>query len=290
MRGLKEILVLDKVDDPNEKKEIRFTIEMKYNLLLGKPPGWGALPDWTVKPSDTALVHYGTAVKGGKPKGLVISHGNLISNVLQAEAVLGSLSKADVLLSAVPYFHLDVWTLINNVAIHKGAKSVTVLSTTLASFLDAVLKHQVTIARVSSALLTELAGVPKADLGSLKRIITDVSLDKTAEASLKKHYPKLAIESSYGAPTLIALEAKKEGVSLLPGTQAKIVDDAGKAIANEKEGTLLIKGDQVSAGYYHSEETTKARFDKEGFFNTLDRAKADKNGLLTITPKAGSDE
>jgi len=295
MRGLKEILVLDKVEEPKETLQVRFTIEMKYNLLLGKPPGWGALPDWTVKPTDTALIHYGPAVKGDKPKGLVISHGHLIKNALQAEAVLGSLSKADVLLSAVPYFNLDAWTLVNNLAIHKGAKSVTLLAPTLVSFLEAVTKHQVTIARVSSAILAELAAAPKTDLGSLTRVFADVTLDRATETSLKKNYPKLAINNSYAAPNLIALEAgsgkKDGGLALLPGTQAKIVDDAGKELGADKEGNLYIKGDQVSAGYFHSEDTTKARFDKDGFFNTLAKAKADKEGLLTITPpKPGADE
>lgn len=57
-----------------------------------------------------------------KPKGQVVTHRQLIANVLQAEKALGStVTKDDVLLSAVPYFRLDTYTLINNLAIHKGA-------------------------------------------------------------------------------------------------------------------------------------------------------------------------
>jgi len=275
MRGLKEILILDKDDDPEEKKQIRFSIEMKYNLLLGKPPGWGALPDWTVKPEDTATIYYGPAIKGGKPKGIVVSHKNLITSVMQAEQVLKDLTQDDVLLSVAPYFLLDAYTIINNLAILKGIKSVTVINPTLQNVIEAVQKNNVTILRATSAFLAELATSPKVELASLKRIIVDAApIDKAVLDGVKKNYPNVAIDVSYFSPTLISYNQK-----LVAATEAKADD----------EGSLWVKGDQVPMAIHNNEELTAQRVDKDGFFNTLDKAKFDGDKLF-VTLKPLTDE
>jgi long-subunit acyl-CoA synthetase (AMP-forming) len=286
MRGLKEILILDREDE--EKKELRFTIEMKYNLLFGKPPGWGALPDWTVKPEDVAAIHYGPAIRGAKPKGLVVTHRNLISNVIQAEKAL-SVSKDDVLLSALPYFRLDTYTLINNLAIHKGAKSISLEDATAVNLVEAIQEQKVTILRVTVPLLAELVNA-KADLSSLKRVIVDPSeaaLSPSVESVLKKNFPNISLGFSYAAPLLIHLNADSRGTGagrLLAGTSAMITDASGPPLSGDKDGLLLVKGDQVPTTFLNSEEANKTNF-RDGFLITGDRAKVDKDGNFHIAAR-----
>ena len=73
-----------------------------------------------MSPETVFCIHYGPAVRGAKPKGIIVTHGQMVKNIYQAEQMMKDLTDEDVLMSCVSYFNLDAFTLINNLAIYKG--------------------------------------------------------------------------------------------------------------------------------------------------------------------------
>eukprot|EP01128_Nolandella_sp_AFSM9_P002375 TRINITY_DN12742_c0_g1_i1.p1 TRINITY_DN12742_c0_g1~~TRINITY_DN12742_c0_g1_i1.p1 ORF type:complete len:464 (-),score=123.46 TRINITY_DN12742_c0_g1_i1:30-1397(-) len=276
MRGLKEVLVLDKIPDPSDETEIRYTIEMKYNLLLGKPPGWGAIPDWEVRGEDTALVHYGPAIRGTKPPGEVISHSNLIASLYQLSAALPSINSSSVLLTMVPLFHLTAFA-FNNLALVKGAKSIVLKSLTYENFVKAVVEHEVTAAHVTKEILDELVDkMPK--LPSLKLLVYEGDATDSAAYNFEHSFPDVELRALYGAPAP-ALIGDTTALLPLAGTEAVVVNSSGVSVSGE-EGELRVRGPQISAGHFLDEVSTKMTFASDSFRRSVgDKATRDGDGF-----------
>jgi len=293
LRTIKEILVLNKEEEERDKKEYRLSIEMKYNLLLGKPPGWGALPEWVIKPEEVMLVPYTSQGE----KGAELTHRQVTKSLLQIKSIETGIVPGEVVAIALPFN--DVFNLVHSGSLPflEGVKTILMEKLDPKRFLEVVQEHKVTYAHVASDVVQELASGSlhkDYDLSSLKTLMCSQYLDVGVYAPLAKRFPNLKLKQGYGIPDLTppifltpSDKIKKGSVGVLvPDTEAKLIDPETRAeLGTNQEGELWVKGEQIMSAWYQNAEATATDVDAEGFFKTGDKAKVDDEGYWYISQR-----
>jgi len=255
----------------------------------GEPPAIDIDPE-----TDLAVLPYSSGTTG-LPKGVMLTHRNLIANCLQIDEVF-KVDADDVLLGVLPFFHIYGQTVIMNLGLRNGATVVTMPRFDLEQFLELIAEHGVTLANIVPPIALALAKHPAiddADLSSL-RLIMSGAAPLGAELSD-------AVAKRIGCPTIQGygmtetspvthispLEPERiKGGSIglpVPGTETRVVDpDSG---AEAKRGELWIRGPQVMAGYLNNQEATDATVDSGGWLHTGDVAEVDDDGYFAIVDR-----
>ncbi len=232
----------------------------------------------------------------GLPKGVMLTHANLASNVLQNVAC--GLTERDVLLGVLPLFHIFGMNVLMNTGLGIGATLVLMPRFDLEDFLGAIQMHRATYAFVVPPILLALAKHPlvaKYDLSSLQRLLSGAAplgegLAKEVEARLG-----CRVMQGYGltetSPVALvsALDGSmpKDSAGVpVAGTEARIVDlETGADVGSGAKGELWIRGPQVMKGYLNRPEATAAVLDAEGWFHTGDIARADEAGRVYVVDR-----
>ncbi len=238
---------------------------------------------------DVASILY-TSGTTGKPKGAMITHGNLISNGETLRAAWGFTSD-DVLLHGLPIFHVHGLFVAANLALLSGAAMIY-----LAGF-----KAEEVIGLLPRA--TVYMGVPT----HYTRMLGETTLDAQACANMRLFTSGSAplLPATFGAweertghtilerygmtetgmNTSNPLDgARKPGTvgPPLAGVEARILDDAGRVVGVGEPGALEVRGPNVFNGYWRLPEKTAEEFTDDGFFRTGDVASLDADGYVYI--------
>ena len=234
----------------------------------------------------------------GLPKGVMLTHQNLVVNVEQA-LQLAQVTEDERLIAILPFYHIYGMTALMNLALRQGATLVTMPRFDLAQFLQLMQAHQITRAFLVPPIVLGLAKHPlveQYDLSALQ-IITSGAAPLSAEvtrACMKRL--GCVINQGYGmtemSPVTHLGEDGAEGVrvgsigKLVPGTTAKLVDVAtGEAVGHNEEGELLVNGLQKMRGYLNNEEATTLSIDNEGWYHTGDVGYVDDDGFFFIVDR-----
>mmetsp|Transcript_20180 Transcript_20180/g.30007 ORF Transcript_20180/g.30007 Transcript_20180/m.30007 type:complete len:585 (-) Transcript_20180:27-1781(-) len=247
----------------------------------------------------------------GKPKGVMLTSQNLVTNLLQVDAVesesMSASGRNDVYIGVLPYFHIFALLVCLNYALFRGVHSPVMSAFDLPLFLETLQKHKVTVAHIVPPIVVALAKHPivdKYDLSSLKVLFSGAApLSADVENACAKRLG-CTIKQAWGmselspAGALTPTNRIKQGSSgpLVPNTIAKIVGipNANNVDANfipeyglgpNEIGEIYIKGPQVMKGYYHREDATKESFSSEGFLKTGDTGYIDDDGYVFITDR-----
>ncbi len=244
--------------------------------------------------TDLAVLPYSSGTTG-MPKGVMLTHRNLIANVLQIDEKF-KITTDDVLIGVLPFFHIYGQTVIMNLGLRNGATVVTMPRFDLDQFLSLIAEHRVTLANVVPPIALALAkhpAVDAADLSSL-RLIMSGAAPLGAELSA-------AVANRIGVPTIqgygmtetspvthispLEPELIKGGsIGLpLPGTETRIVDPETREEGTR--GELLIRGPQVMVGYLNNEDATRQTIDSDGWLHTGDVAEIDEDGYFAIVDR-----
>eukprot|EP01125_Pyxidicula_operculata_P000579 TRINITY_DN10580_c0_g1_i1.p1 TRINITY_DN10580_c0_g1~~TRINITY_DN10580_c0_g1_i1.p1 ORF type:complete len:457 (-),score=129.78 TRINITY_DN10580_c0_g1_i1:15-1385(-) len=293
LRGIKEILVLDKEEDPNEKKELRWSVEMKYNLLFNKPPGWGALPDWEVPVESTCFIPF----TNGGTKGAALTHVNMSAALLQLSNIHRDVTSSDVFLLSQQYYEISNMLLVGSLPFFKGAKTVMLEDFKADEFFKSIGDHKVTIAYISGetakALIESGSSSNSSNLSSLRKLYVSGTLSDDDVSKLNNIFGQRKVNLVYSFNELTSLISSSSSTSshgkLLPNTEAKILDDQNQELNEGQEGSLWVKGPQVMKEFYLNIEANKKQV-RDGFVQTGDKAKFDNDGNLCVSPRVVSDE
>ncbi len=237
---------------------------------------------------DTAVILY-TSGTTGRPKGAMITHGNLAVNAL---ALLDAWrwQPGDIMLHALPIFHIHGLFVGTHLPILNGSP-IIFLNKFDPDEVTGLLQHA-----------TVYMGVPThytrlLDTGKLTRHgCNDMRLFTCGSAPLLPQTFEAFEEQSghriverygmteTGMNTSNPIDgARKPGTvgPPLPGVDIRIIDDQGQALAPGQPGDLLVKGDNVFKGYWKMPEKTAEEF-IEGYFKTGDVASIDEDGYVSI--------
>ena len=253
----------------------------------------GDLPEPDIDPeNDLAVLPYSSGTTG-LPKGVMLSHRNLVANVLQTGETI-PVSEEDTSIGCLPFFHIYGMTVIMNLGLRNGATIVTMPRFDMEAFLGLIEEHTVSILYVVPPIALGLAkhpAVEDSDLSSVRMIMSGAAPlgDELAKAVAKRT----------GAPTIqgygmtelspvshVAPVDSQKGGSIGPplaGTECRIVDPESGEDADR--GELWVRGPQVMQGYLNNEEETKSTIDSDGWLHTGDVAEMDDEGYYSIVDR-----
>lgn len=235
----------------------------------------------------------------GLPKGVMLTHRNLVANLLQCET-LNFVSEKDTLVCVLPLFHIYGLMVIMSLGLYHGCTLVTMPRFDLEKFLHNLQEHRVTLAHVVPPIILALAKHPLVDnydLSSLHTIFSGAaplgeSLINECTARLGCHIRQGygMTETSpvtHGSPCDPAQVKPGSIGTLVPNTECKLVDPATglEVTAHRGEGEICIRGPQVMKGYLNRPEATAQTLDDDGWLHTGDIAYADEDGHFFVVDR-----
>jgi long-chain acyl-CoA synthetase len=242
-----------------------------------------------------ALIY--TSGTTGRPKGVVLSHANVLENVHCLNYWMPYREGA-VFLHAAPMFHIIDFPLLF-AAPTFGTYQVTIPKFSAQSFCEAVEREGVThsvLVPTMINLLTQFPEIQKYDLTSLERIAYGGSpmapeLIRRTRAVL----PQVKLVQGYGLSEtgfLTALLDDEHTPDRLtscgrafPGIDVRVVDQSGTEVSAGQSGELVARGANVMAGYWQNSEETTLAF-RGGFFRTGDVGRQDADGYLYLLDRS----
>ncbi len=244
-------------------------------------------------PLDTPELIVYTSGTTGKPKGAVLTQGNILGNAIN-NAMCLDITSRDVNLVPLPLFHVGGIGLFNTPTLFAGGTVVIPRKFEPEQCMRLIEQEQVTfylgVPTVHQALLP-LYQSGKYPTPSLRRLLSGGA---PCPAELIEAYTELGypIAQGYGmtetAPTVF-LQPDREGPGKI-GTigkaagfcQVKLQREDGTETAPGEVGEITMKGPNVFAGYWNLPEATAAAFDGDGWFHSGDLARRDEDGYITI--------
>jgi long-chain acyl-CoA synthetase len=227
----------------------------------------------------------------------MLTHGNLVSNLEQIGAVPALREEeTDVVLGALPLFHIFGLNAVLGVALREGAKVVLVEAFDPSATLDLVAREHITIlpgAPPMFAAWLRAADGREIDTGSVRLAVSGAAPLPGALLEDFRERFGVTIWEGYGltetapAVTTNALgeEARPDSIGkVLPGVDVRLVDEHGGDVEDGDPGEIVVRGPNVFRGYWRRDEETEAAF-RDGWFRTGDVAYRDDDGYLHIVDR-----
>jgi acyl-CoA synthetase (AMP-forming)/AMP-acid ligase II len=265
-----------------------------YSDLLGDPD---KAPEVRIDPAaDLAALPYSSGTTG-LPKGVMLTHANLVSNLTQL-TVGQPIDEDDVLIGALPFFHIYGLIVILNQGLRAGATIVSMPRFELEQFLGLIESHRVTRAYVVPPIALALAKHPAIDGHDLSSVHTIMSGAAPLGPELCRQVAErigARVVQGYGmtetSPVTHVIrpggEAKPGTIGqALPLTECRLVDpEKGEDVPVGERGEVWIRGPQVMAGYLNNAEATAETIDADGWLHTGDVGIVDDDGFYTIVDR-----
>ncbi len=222
----------------------------------------------------------------GLPKGVVLSHQNLIANIAQGEP-FAYVEEGGVVLAVLPFFHIYGLQILMNSSLRYGVPVVTLPRFDLMEFLECVQTYKITRLYLVPPIVLALAKHPAIDdfdLSSVDLITSGAAPLSADVAHATSNRIGAEIFQGYGMTELSPLshaalrgEGKPGAVGgVVPNTECRIVDiETREDVENGEMGELLIRGPQVMQGYLNNPEATAEMLDADGWLSTGDVAYID---------------
>ncbi len=286
VKSLEKIIIVD--------KKISGTISFE-ELLASLPLKSGPV----LLPEEVALLLY-TSGTTGHPKGVMLTHQNLLSNTLSCARAI-RISKRDNFICLLPMFHSFTFTVCILVPLSAGGRVTIVASVRpFKKVIKNILINRVTVLVGIPALYNLLVNFNLPRLFFLFRFLNPLHFCISGAASLpvevlarfEKKF-RLPLLEGYGlteASPVVSFNPlkgirKPGSVGLpLPEIEVKVVDKTGKKLLAGEVGELLVKGANVMKGYYNQPEETGGVL-REGWLATGDLAKIDQDGYIYIVER-----
>jgi malonyl-CoA/methylmalonyl-CoA synthetase len=241
---------------------------------------------------DVAAIIY-TSGTTGRSKGAQLTHGNLFANADVLHSSWQWEQGRDVLIHALPIFHVHGLFVALHGALRAGAKTIWF--------------HRfdplATLARLPGASV--FMGVPTLYVRLLAQPGLDAAACRTMRLFISGSAPLLpdtfdawrertghTILERYGMSETVMLtsnpyrpESARRGGTVgaaLPGVGVRVHDDQGRACATDEIGGIEVKGPSIFAGYWQMPEKTREEFTADGWFRTGDVGRLDDAGVLTL--------
>lgn len=258
--------------------------------------GDAAPPEVSVGGEDLAVLAY-TSGTTGEPKGVMLSHDNLLANLRQQMAIPEAhVTGDDVLFLALPLFHIFGLNVTLGLLVMNGATGVLMERFEPVPALRAIVQHKVTVLFGAPTMYGAWISVPGADQYDLSKVRLAVSGAAPLGGDVLRAFYDLfgvRVYEGYGltetAPTLwsnrMSDEPRPGSVGKpLPEVEFRLIDESGKDVELGDPGEVVVKGPNVFKGYWNRpDETDRAFFD--GWFRTGDVGVLDEEGYLYLVDR-----
>lgn len=248
---------------------------------------------------DVAMYQY-TGGTTGVSKGVMLTHRNISYQIQQIEAWFPSFKKGkEVMLGALPFFHVFGMSTSMNFAIRMGWSNVLVPKPQPGPLLEAISKFKVTFAPMVPTMyigVLEHPDIDNTDLTSVKGCFSgSAPLPVDVISAFEEKTGSIIVEGfglteSTPVTHINPFQGKRKQGSIgvpIADTTCKIVDidDNTRKVPVGEAGELLIKGPQVMKGYLNRPEATAETLSQDGYLSTGDVAKMDEEGYFYIVDR-----
>ena len=216
----------------------------------------------------------------GLPKGVMLTHRNLVANLAQGEHAL-EMDEREVIVAVLPFFHIYGMEVLMNGVLFNACTAVTMPRFDLAEFLRILQEYRVTRAYLVPPIILALAKHPMVDeydLSALRQIFSGaapLSADLAAEASARIG---CEVVQGYGLTETSPVTHATPPGQFKPGsigvaisnTECRVVDPDGNSLGLDEDGEIWIRGPQVMKGYLNNPGATAATIDEDGWLHSGD--------------------
>ncbi|AVI67612.1 long-chain-fatty-acid--CoA ligase FadD [Shewanella sp. NKUCC05_KAH] len=248
---------------------------------------------------DLAFLQY-TGGTTGVSKGAMLTHGNIVANVLQAD---GAYSPAlndgsEFVVTALPLYHIFALTVNCLLFLHKGSQNLLITNPRdIPGFVAELKKYPFTALTGVNTLFNALVNsddFSQLDFSRLKLSIGGGMAVQKAVADKWQTITKTRLLEGYGlteaSPLLTCCPYNLDGYNgsigfPAPSTLIQIRNDDGKVLAQGETGELFGKGPQVMKGYWQRPEETAKVIDTDGWLATGDIGYMDEKGFFYIVDR-----
>jgi acyl-CoA synthetase (AMP-forming)/AMP-acid ligase II len=261
--------------------------------------GEGTVPDVAIEPADDLVALPYSSGTTGLPKGVMLTHRNLVANICQTVTALRT-SEDDRVMAVMPFFHIYGLVVILNATLQRRATLVTMPRFDLPEFLRVLQDHRITRAYVVPPVVLALAKHPLVDEFNLSSVEYMLSGAAPLSADLERACGTrlgCRMQQGYGMTEAspVTHVVGDDGADRMPGSIGRLVPNTECRIAEVgtgedapvgEPGELWIRGPQVMKGYLNQPAATAATIDTEGWLRTGDVGRVDEDGAFWIVGRA----
>jgi acyl-CoA synthetase (AMP-forming)/AMP-acid ligase II len=265
--------------------------------VLGDELRDGRAPFDGPDPDDLVALPYSSGTTG-LPKGVMLSHRNLVANILQSSAQQ-PVTEDDTLIGVLPFFHIYGLTVVMNAVLRNGATVVTMPRFDLEGYLQLVEAHRATKAHLVPPIVLALAKSPlveRYDLSSLQLVnsgAAPLSAEVAETAAARVGCPVVqgyGMTESSPVTHVTPTDPRRHRAGTIgppvPNTECKIAGLPGGAeLDAREEGEVCVRGPQVMRGYLDDAEATADTIDADGWLHTGDVGRADADGYVVLVDR-----
>ncbi|MGO3295138.1 MAG: AMP-binding protein [Marinobacter sp.] len=250
------------------------------------------------KPDDIAVLQY-TGGTTGVAKGAMLTHGNLVANLLQVRPMMEDtvVNGQEVVIAPLPLYHIYSFTLNCGIMLEAGGHNVLIPNPRdIPGFVKELQNHKFTAFLGLNTLFVALCNndeFKKLDFSQLKLTSSGGMALTSDTAKMWERVTGCPISEGYGmTETSPVVTFNPRSVIQLgtiglpvPSTKVKTIDDDGNETQLGEAGELCVKGPQVMRGYWQRPEDTQKSFTEDGYIQTGDIAVIQEDGFIRIVDR-----
>ncbi|MCG9786075.1 long-chain-fatty-acid--CoA ligase FadD [Vibrio mediterranei] len=248
---------------------------------------------------DIAFLQY-TGGTTGVAKGAILTHRNMIANVMQAKGMYAPVLNEgrELVVTALPLYHVFALTVNCLLFIEMGGQNLLITNPRdIPGFVKELQKYPFTAITGVNTLFNALINnedFHELDFRGLRLSVGGGMAVQRAVAEQWKKTTGCLLLEGYGltecSPLVAAyphdLEQYNGSIGLpVPSTEVRIVDEDGNPVTDDSKGELQVRGPQVMQGYWQRTEATKEVINQEGWLSTGDIVQFDEDGFLHIVDR-----
>jgi long-chain acyl-CoA synthetase len=243
---------------------------------------------------DVAMIVY-TSGTTGNPKGVLLTHGNILTNSWQA-SLLANIDENDVIMCFLPLFHVNGLVITGTSPLSKGSQIILRRNFSASEFWECVAKYRVSIfsgVPTVYQILLNTPGFEGVDVSSLRYGVCGAApMPVEAIRKFEETFNMIIIEGygltegTAGATANPIDGVRKIGSIGIPFAESEIrlLDEQDREVPQGEVGEICVKGDHVMKGYFNKPEET-AQTLRGGWLHTGDMAYKDEEGYLFIVDR-----
>lgn len=250
------------------------------------------------KTDDIAVLQY-TGGTTGVAKGAMLTHGNLVANLLQVRPMMEDsvIEGQEVVIAPLPLYHIYSFTLNCGIMLEAGSHNILIPNPRdIPGFVKELQNHKFTAFLGLNTLFVVLCNnedFQKLDFSHLKLTSSGGMALTSDTAKMWERVTGCAISEGFGMTETSPVVTFNPGSAIqlgtiglpVPSTKVKTIDDDGNETPLGEAGELCVKGPQVMRGYWQRPEDTQKSFTDDGYIQTGDVAVIQEDGYIRIVDR-----